>query len=203
MTLAGVASAAVVTVGGLAGGADEETDEELRTRLLLRIRQPPHGGAKHDYTQWALAAHPDVTRVWVLPHGMGLGTVIVWFATDDVATGPIPLPEVVAAVQTYIDGPAVRPVTAGVYVVAPVPAPLDLTIAGLSPATLAVREAVAAEILDLLRREAEPGGTILISHLREAISIAAGEWDHALVSPTADIAHGTGHMAVVGEITWS
>ncbi|MDX9862130.1 MAG: hypothetical protein RBS99_14555, partial [Rhodospirillales bacterium] len=63
--------------------------------------------------------------------------------------------------------------------------------------------AIEAEIRDLLRREAEPGGTILLSHIREAISIAAGEYDHALAAPAADLAHDTGEIAVFGGITWS
>jgi uncharacterized phage protein gp47/JayE len=68
---------------------------------------------------------------------------------------------------------------------------------------VAVREQVAAELSDLLRREAEPGGTILISHIREAISTAVGEVDHVVVSPVANVAHAPHEMPVTGEITWS
>jgi uncharacterized phage protein gp47/JayE len=66
-----------------------------------------------------------------------------------------------------------------------------------------VQAAVAAELADLLRREAEPGGTILVSHLREAISIAVGETNHVLSSPAADVTHATGQIATLGTITWS
>jgi uncharacterized phage protein gp47/JayE len=90
-----------------------------------------------------------------------------------------------------------------VTVVAPVAVPLDLTITGLTPDTAAVRAAIEAEIIDLLRREAVPGGTILLSHLREAISIAAGEADHALTIPAANVTHATGELAVLGTITWA
>ncbi len=62
--------------------------------------------------------------------------------------------------------------------------------------------AVAASLADLIRRQAEPGGTLLISHIREAISTAAGEHDHELISPAADVTHATGHIAVMGRITW-
>jgi len=73
----------------------------------------------------------------------------------------------------------------------------------LAPDTEAVRAAVAAELADLIRREAEPEGGLYLSHIREAISLAAGEVDHALVSPVADVAAGTGEIITMGAITWS
>jgi uncharacterized phage protein gp47/JayE len=51
--LAGVTSTASVAAGGLTAGADTESDDSLRARLLDRIRQAPHGGSRFDYTKWA------------------------------------------------------------------------------------------------------------------------------------------------------
>ena len=45
-------------------------------------------------------------------------------------------------------------------------------------------------------------GTIFISQLRAAISGAAGEVDHVLVSPTENIVCSTGELAVLGDVTW-
>lgn len=197
--VAGVQSAATVASGGLTGGADIEDDEALRGRVIARIRQPPQGGCAYDYEAWTLQIE-GVTRAWVYAQELGLGTVIVRFVRDDDAS-LIPDAGEVAAVQAHID--ALRPVTAQVTVVAPVAVPLDLTITGLVPDTAAVRAAIEAEVTDLLRREAVPGGTILISRLREAISIAAGEADHELTSPVANVAHAAGELAVLGTITWA
>ncbi len=196
--VSGVNSAATVNSAGLTGGADTETDASLRQRLLARIQNPPHGGAQADYVAWALEVS-GVTRAWVYPAELGLGTITLRFMMDDAYADGIPQAADVQAVQDYID--AVRPVTADLTVVAPVAVPLDLTIA-LTPNTSAVQAAVKAELADLLTREAEPGGTILLSHIREAISIAAGETDHDLTSPTADVTHNTGEIAVLGTITW-
>lgn len=196
--IAGVNSAATVAAGGLTGGTDTEADEDLRTRVLRRIQQPPHGGADFDYVAWALEV-AGVTRAWVYPAELGLGTVTVRFMMDDTYADGIPQAADVTAVQDYID--ALRPVTAALTVVAPVAVALDLTIA-LEPNTATVQAAVQAELEDLLQREAEPGATILLSHLREAISIAAGETDHDLVSPAADVTHSTGEIPVLGTITW-
>lgn len=197
--IAGVQSTALVAAGGLTGGADIEDDEALRARVIDRIQQPPQGGCAYDYVAWALQVE-GVTRAWVYPQELGLGTVTVRFVRDDDAS-LIPDAGEVATVQAHID--ALRPVTAQVTVVAPVAVPLDITIAGLVPDTAAVRAAIQAEVTDLLRREAVPGGTILISRLREAISITAGESDHVLTSPTVNITHATGELAVLGTITWA
>jgi uncharacterized phage protein gp47/JayE len=194
--ITGVQSTAVS--GELSGGANEENDDDLRARLLGRIRQAPHGGADFDYVAWALEIG-GVTRAWAYPRELGAGTVTVRIMTDDTTENGIPSSETVDAVQTYID--EVRPVTADVTVVAPVAVAMDPEV-NLSPNTVAVQAAVEAELADLLAREAEPGSTILLSHLREAISIAAGESDHALVSPTANVAHTTGQIAVLGTITF-
>jgi len=194
----GVDTAATVGAEGITGGFDQESDDDLRGRFLARIRQAPHGGAAFDYVTWALEI-PGVTRAWCYPQHQGLGTVGVTFVCDDQEDSIIPSPTTVAAVQAHIDYK--RPVTADVLVYAPTPVELDLTIQ-LTPATVAVKAAVEAEIEDMILRDAIPGGDILISHIREAISIAAGETDHVLVSPAADVEHEDYEIAIMGTITW-
>jgi uncharacterized phage protein gp47/JayE len=195
--ISGVQSQATIDSPGITGGTDTEDDDSLRSRLVARIRTPPHGGSDLDYHAWALEV-AGVTRSWVYPQHLGLGTVGITFVCDDLDP-VIPDAATVLAVQAHID--EVRPVTAQVTVFAPVAAPLDLTIR-LTPNTTTVQAAVEAELADLLSREAEPAGTILVSHLREAISLAAGETDHALISPVADVTHTTGQIATLGTITW-
>ncbi len=198
--VAGLNSGVSLVGDGFVGGADIESDQAYRARLLTRLRQPPAGGAKHDYESWALAV-PGVTRVWVYPLELGLGTVVVRFVRDNDTPSIIPSSCEVAAVQAYID--ARKPVTADVTVVAPDPVPLNFTITGLSPDTPEVRAAVEAELADLLSREAEPGGTIPISHIRAAISGAANEYNHVLSSPTTDVTRAAGQLAVMGSVTWA
>lgn len=198
LPIAGVNAAATVAVGGLVGGSDTEPDASLRARLLARIQQPPHGGAAHDYVAWALEV-PGVTRAWVYPGESGAGTVVVRFVRDD-DVSLIPDPCEVAAVQAYIDER--RPVTASVGVVAPVAMALNFTILP-TPNTLPVKDAIRAELADLLLREAEPGGTILLSHIRQAISIAVGEHNYVMSVPSADVTRNVGDMTVMGTITWA
>lgn len=199
-TASGINSVANVDSSGIAGGVDIESDNALRDRLLSRVRLAPHGGAAHDYVQWAKEAHPAVTRVWVFPLELGDGTVVVRFVTDNEPSGIIPSAQIVSDVQTYID--SVRPVTAIVTVDAPTAVPLDLDIS-LNPNTTAVQQAVTSELQDMLSRVAAPGGTIPISKIREAVSIASGEEDHAINVPAADVLHAVNQIAVMGNITWS
>jgi uncharacterized phage protein gp47/JayE len=202
--VSGVDSSGVVAAGGLTLGAETETDASLRARVIARIQQPPHGGASFDYLAWALdqdAHEIEVTNAWVYPLELGLGTVTVRFMMYDTYADGIPQSADVTAVQTLID--SVRPVCSAVTVAAPVAQVTDFEISGLFPSTAAVKAAIEAELQDLFRREAEPGGTVLISHIREAISIAAGESDHALVTPSANVTTSTGNIATVGSFTWS
>lgn len=195
--IAGITSAAIVSATALTGGADIETDDALRARVLARIKQAPHGGAAFDYEAWALEVG-GVTRAWVYPMELGSGTVTVRFVRDnDVSI--IPDAGEVTAVQEYID--ARRPVTAQVTVVAPIAVPLNFTLS-IAPVSAAVKAAVEAELVDMISREAVPGGTILLSHIREAISIATGEVDHTLTSPVVNVTHTTGQIATMGVVTW-
>jgi uncharacterized phage protein gp47/JayE len=185
--------------GDLVGGADVELDDALRARLLARIQQPPQGGAAGDYITWALEV-PGVTRAWVYPKELGDGTVTVRFVRDNDAT-LIPDAGEVATVQAYID--ARRPVGMKSFLAAaPISVPLNFQIQGLVPATTTVQAAVLAELQDLLLREATPGGTMLLSHLRAAISASAGETDYVLVAPAANVISTTGNMSTMGGITW-
>ena len=198
--IAGIDSIATVDGAALTGGSDEEVDQTLLERVLERIQEPPHGGAEFDYPTWAREVS-GVTRAWVYAQELGLGTVTVRFMMDDTYADGIPVAGDVTTVQDYID--TYRPVTADVTVVAPVAVPLAFDISGLDPATAEVKAAITAELADLIRREGEQGGSILLSHIREAISIAAGETDHAVVAPAADVNHATGEIATMGAIAWS
>lgn len=196
----GVLSEATVTVA-LAGGADIESIAGVRKRLLDRLRTPPRGGTVADYVLWARSGHQDVTRAWARANTPEIGQVTVYIMTDDATDNGIPVADTVAAVQAYID--ARRPVTAAVTVAAPAPVALDVTINNVMPDTTSVRAAIEAEIADLIIRDSEPGGTILLSHLREAVSTAAGEFDHQITAPPANIAHLANQIAVLGDITWT
>lgn len=184
---------------GLTGGNDIENDDALRKRVIERIQQPPHGGADFDYIGWGKEV-TGVTRVWVYPMKLGVGTVSMTFVMDNKAATIIPSAGEVTTVQDYID--TVKPVTADVTVFAPTAVPLDFTIA-LNPNSQVVQQAIEASLKDFIERESAPGTTLYLSRIQEAISAATGEFDHELTAPAANIVPAYGEILTLGDITWS
>jgi uncharacterized phage protein gp47/JayE len=191
---------ASITVGGegLIDGSDEETTEELRSRLIARMRAAPNGGSKADFEAWSLEV-AGVTRAWVYPLELGAGTVVVRFVRDD-DVSLIPDSGEVAILQAHLD--TVRPVTAAVTVVAPSAVALALSV-HISPDNSTTRAAVTAALGSVILEDAEPGSTLLLSHLRDAVGNAAGVDDYTMASPVADVTHSTGQLATLGVITFT
>lgn len=196
--IAGVDTAATVQSPGIENGQDLEGVESLRSRLLLRIQNPPKGGGPGDYEVWAREV-AGVTRAFQLKNYGGLGKVGVPFLTDGEAD-PIPTAAKVAEVQAYLEARA--PITAAVTAFAPTALVTNITLTSLTPNTAAVQAAVTAELADLWLRKATVGGRIYLSQINEAISIAEGEEDHTLGSPAADVQAAAGEMPILGTVTF-
>lgn len=197
--IAGVMSQAIVAVNGISAGVDAETTASLVARTLDRMQQPPHGGASFDYVTWAKEV-AGVTRAYVYPTQFGIGTVGVAILADQLPGGPVAPTQLIDDVQDYID--SVRPVTADVTVWTPIAEPMAVSI-HISPDNATIRAAVTASLADLLRREAEPGKTILLSKIREAVSVAAGENDNTVTVPSANFTVAANKIATLGVITWT
>jgi uncharacterized phage protein gp47/JayE len=192
-----------ITVDTLDGGTDDETDDELRARVLQRIREPPMGGDADDYVAWAESV-AGVTRAWCAPMEMGVGTVSVRFMMDDLraSNGGFPLQTDVDAVSAYLD--TVRPVTVKeCYVLAPLKQPIDFDIANLNPDTTAVRAAIEQAILDMLYQYATPGQTIYAAWKFSAVLGAAGVVSFDMTTVEDDMMPDAGHMATLGDIYYS
>jgi uncharacterized phage protein gp47/JayE len=200
---------ATVFAAIITGGVDAESDADLRGRILDRIRKPPMGGDADDYVAWALEV-PGVTRAWTAPMEMGIGTVTLRFMMDELraTSGGFPNAGDVAAVAEYLE--AKRPVTVrDLFVVAPIPEPIDFTLEQLDSDDAGTRFNIEAAVAVMLHDRArpafalngvrQPAQTIHREWVSAAISSAAGVetfnlvmTDHAMPSP--------GHMGVLGTI---
>jgi uncharacterized phage protein gp47/JayE len=195
----GVDNNATVAAPGITGGAEIETVARLKSRLEENLAKPPMGGKDYDYVRWAREAHIDVTRAWATPHEDGLGSMTVRFVCEDLSN-PIPTAPHITAVANYIA--TVRPAgLRNLTVDGCDEQPLNLTFTTLEPNNITVRAAVEAELKDLIRREAEPDGTLLLSHIRESISRAAGEQNYVITLAT-NVVIGSTSMLTVGTTTW-
>lgn len=188
----------VTVTAGLTSGADEESDEDYRVRVLERMAEPPRGGTEADYIAWAKEVS-GVTRAWVYPEELGAGTVLVRFVRDDDAS-IIPDAGEVADVQAKLDEEA--PAHAAPTAFAPSADALAMTI-HIVPDTSDLRTAVTAELTDLLLRTSEPGVTTLRSGLLTAIGSTVGITDYSLTVPAADTTHTANQLATLGVITWA
>lgn len=185
----------------ITGGAEIETDEEYRGRLLKRIQNPPQGGSEDDWEQWTLEV-AGVTRVFATSRPFGGTSVGIQFMMDNTYDDGLPEAGDVATVLAYLQALTLKPITSELFVSAPTAHVVNFNIQ-IAPNTAEVRTAVEAEIKALFRREATPSAVIPISHVREVISTALGEGDHVLTSPTTNITPPTGAIPVVGAFTFS
>jgi uncharacterized phage protein gp47/JayE len=198
--LNGVSTDALVV--SMDGGVDDETDEELRERVLLRIRQPPMGGAAVDYVHWALAV-PGVTRAWCYPLEMGLGTVTIRFMMDGLRADRdgFPVQTDIERVAAYLD--SVRPVaTKDRFIVAPLRQAVNVEINRLTPDTPSIRLAIAANLREMLRERAAPGATIYAAWKNWAVMGAPGVDNFFLGNSRDDVMPSPGHMPVLGNIVY-
>jgi len=194
----GVASAIVVEV---TGGVDTENDDDLRARILHRIRNPAMGGSAADYVTWALAV-PGVTRAWAAAE-QGPGTITVRFLMDELRASDDgwPTPTDVIAVDDYID--LMRPVTVkDSYVVAPIKQFIDITIINLVPDVETVGGSIEASLRAMLHEMAAPGQTIYAAWVSYAIMNATGVQSFTLVTDDDYVMPSLGHMAVLGNIVF-
>lgn len=210
------ASAALASVsdGGIVGGLDLETTEDLKARLLFRLAYRPQGGAAADYVDW-LGDVTGVTRVFVERLWDGPGTVRVFPLFDDLRPGGIPTPGDIAACAARLDD--VVPASAGLTLATAIAHPIDVTISGLIPSDASTQSAAIQAIAAAIRamgavagNDASPAGLPFIatpysfspSWIDEAVSTVTGERRHLLVSPTADVAIAAGNIPTLGMVTF-
>jgi uncharacterized phage protein gp47/JayE len=209
--ISGVTASATVT-GITSYGVDIESTDSLRDRVLFRIRKPPMGGDADDYVAWAREV-PGVTRAWAAPHEVALGTVTVRFMMDDLRAdlGGFPLQTDCDAVAAHIA--AVRPVTVSdIYVVPPIPQPIDVTIGNLNSDDPSTQAAIIASISAMLKARAaparavngvlQPAQTIYAAWMSEAISAAEGV-DHFDLAFFDAVMPSNGCMATLGSVTFT
>lgn len=153
----------------MADGADIESDDSYRARLLSRLQSPPAGGNETDYPNFAFAADPSVRSAFIRRFGRGLGTVDVYITTGttDIDTAVtqglsivrIPSSLLLATVQAYYD--AHVPLTDCAVVYAPVELAINATVnvelaAGLTMSSIpasSLYNPLNLTVLQLIQRE--------------------------------------------------
>lgn len=207
--------ATATALSKITGGADIESEDAFRSRMLLAYQNIPQGGNDTDYQSWALSV-PGVTRCWVKRRLMGAGTVGIYIMCDDNDYAGFPQGsdgisslEKWGAVKASGDQRRVadaiypqQPIIALVYVCAPVAQPIDFVISGISHADSATTAAINTVIDEVFFTEGEPGGKILWSSLLLAIGEVAGTGGFIMQSPAANIELQTGKLPIRGTVSY-
>ena len=184
-------------------GVDDETTDELRERVLLRIREPPQGGANIDYVQWALGV-PGVTRAWCYALEMGMGTVTVRFMMDNLSARPRAAFRARATSTTSMP----RSTRCGRWRSRICSSSRRSGSGSTSrstasyPDTPTVRAAIGLSLQVMLRERAVPGQTIYAAWKNFAIMSAPGVVSYTLSNAQDDYMASPGHMPVLGNIVY-
>lgn len=214
--LVGISSS--VTAISVTGGADDEIDDLLRTRMLLRYAKPPQGGSSADYMEWAMTA-PGVTRAWVNGLGVGAGTVVVYVMLDDVQAAHSGFPQgsngVASSESRGIPATGdqlkvanviypLRPVTAIVFVVSPTALPVNFTFTELAPDTPAIRAAISANLTNMFLVKGSPLPNVIYqSDYTAAINAVPGLQSYNLTAPSGEITNTMGQLPVLGTVSYT
>lgn len=202
----GIQSTGTVTAI-VTSGADVETQDDFRDRVMLAFQKPVQGGDQDDYVVWVRAV-AGVTRAWCSPNGFGAGTVVVYFMMDDAESAHAGFPQGTDGVSQYDEGPGgaprgvvatgdqltvadaiitEQPVTALVYLCSPIENQIGFTIGGLSTASSTTKTAIQAALTDLMVREGAPAGEIDLSDINSAIGSVPGSAGYLLNAITSTV----------------
>ncbi len=203
--LTGTGSTGAVAEDGITGGTDIESIAELLDRLLYVRRNPPVGGALHDYVIWAREVS-GVSRAWAWDAWHGPGTVGLAWLYDD-RDDIVPTRDDLETMEAYLfchQDPATgvmvgKPGGIEVWPVQVSLKPVDLSIR-LTPDSETTRSAVKTS-LTTLQKTLAPGQTLPVSSLRTAIGVTSGITDYFL-SIDDDITSDVDELITIGEITW-
>ncbi|GBF35487.1 phage-like element PBSX protein xkdT [Desulfocucumis palustris] len=200
---------AVTNESPVTGGADTESDDDLRDRFLTRVRTPGTSGNKADYMQWALEV-AGVGAVQVIPLWNGPGTVKVVLLDRDKQPAS---QAIVDAAQGYIDpnpgmGEGKAPIGAAVTVTAAAMVNIDVTAVVVLSGTRTpaeVRSLFEAALQDYLESLAFSGDpTVRYVRIGSLLLDTEGVQDYSdlqVNGGTGNVAVMSGQVAVMGAVT--
>jgi uncharacterized phage protein gp47/JayE len=127
-------------------GVDSEETEDYRNRILQAKKNIPQGGAISDYVKWSLEVL-EITRAFVFRTSPG---IIFIYALTDNLTSRIPTAEKILELQDYLRDESRKPLNDDVYVGEFQEINFDITITGLYPNTVDVKNLITENITSFL-----------------------------------------------------
>lgn len=168
----------VMNITGTSGGANPETDDHLRLRIMSAPDQFSSAGPAGAYRYHAMSASPDVVDVAVETPEPGVVAVYPLLATG------IPAAEVLMLIHDTLSAETVRPLCDEVRVLAPVQVPFavhaNLTLYATADPVAVMAAAQAAALLYRQDRQGGLGRDLIGAQLLKALAVD-GVYDVELV----------------------
>lgn len=196
-----------VDAGAIGGGTDQETDSQLRDRLLDRIQNPVAHFNVSDIVEKAKEI-AGVTRVFVFEVTPALGQVTVYFMRDNDAD-PIPTASEVTTVKNKIL--EIKPANTAdidVIVKASTAVITNFDFASITPNTPTMQTAVSANLNQFFAEETSVGVDVDQDAYRAAIKNTVDPETGDIVqtfvlnTPIGDITINIGEIGVLGMVTY-
>ena len=105
------------------GGTDEETDDDYRERIRLKLSSFSTAGSANAYRYWALSADNDVADAYIVSPSANV--IYVYIVTT---TGELPDADLIAAVQSVVSAEDVRPLGDSVSTLSPAASNYDIEL---------------------------------------------------------------------------
>lgn len=205
----GFESTLTVVEHGIQGGAEEETIDAWRMRVVDEWQtittDGARGGRTRDYKFWARSAHPSVTTALVYPHALGPGTVLVYPICNEL-NDRLPTQPILDSINLYLMGTAPEwsgnaPATADVNVARATPHAVDVILklnAGYD--TASNRSAIFSAIRAAVLKEDSESSVFLLAELDAAISTVTTQY--VRLAPTSDATARQGEIITLNNISW-
>ncbi len=196
MAVAPVGIASCTNPQAFSGGADGESDEELRERILDTFRRLPNGANAAFYEQGALS-FDQVAAATVIPRPRGVGSVDVIAAT----LAGTPGEELLEQLQDYFDQR--REIAVDVQVKAPTPVTVNVAVQ-----VKAKGGWDKAQVLEQVEEALEGwfdgkllGRNVLLARLGSLIYGCEGVENYVITAPAADLTVETDQLPVLGTLS--
>ncbi|MFA0155415.1 baseplate J/gp47 family protein [Vibrio sp. 10N.261.46.A3] len=187
---------------GVAGGADLETVEHWRPRVVNAFNSNELVGKAEDYEAWAVSAHSDVDFAWALDNTPSRGMVEVYIGARD--NSPAVSDEVVRIVQSTFEENRL----AGCHPVAlqPAHALLDVEVQGIEEAvvrrdvTVALENLVKSKMGKIDPATKKPEA---ITNTEIVLAISTVTSGFVVKAPVGEVVIENDQIHVLGVVTWT
>lgn len=203
----GVNDNAIVQLLGLQGGADIETDEELRIRILNAYQNP---FALFNVSSIVNQAKKvaGVTRVFVYEITPAPGQVTIYFVRDNDANIIPNATEVATVKNKILEIKPAHVADVDVIVEAPIANPVNFQFSGIIPNTPSMQESIRRNLQALFQEQTEVGQDLLqyayVAAIWQTVDYLSGERliNFNLVTPSGDILIAPNEIATLGTVNF-